>query len=108
LCDRCLQTDLEVNRQFNGYCFHGITAGGLRFVPELYHPSLPAGKARRATLCPYVCAATEGANAESNRVLRGGSWNVNHLDCRCACRLRRDPGSRHGVIDFRVCCALPS
>lgn len=42
------------------------------------------------------------------RVLRGGSWNNNRINCRCAYRNHNDPGNRNNNIGFRVCLAPTS
>ena len=36
---------------------------------------------------------------------RGGSWNNNRLNCRCAYRNNNAPGNRNNNIGFRVCVA---
>ncbi|MEO6563829.1 MAG: SUMF1/EgtB/PvdO family nonheme iron enzyme [Nitrosospira sp.] len=41
------------------------------------------------------------------RVLRGGSWDHDRGNARCAYRSRRYPGYRDGDVGFRVCSALP-
>jgi hypothetical protein len=38
----------------------------------------------------------------SARVLRGGSWDYDPLDCRSACRSDNPPASRSGLVGFRV------
>ncbi len=43
-----------------------------------------------------------GPGTGSNRVLRGGSWIDGPRFCRCACRSRSEPGSRHDIVGFRV------
>jgi formylglycine-generating enzyme required for sulfatase activity len=45
---------------------------------------------------------------DAPRVLRGGSWYGNRIDCRCACRYYGRPGYRGVDFGFRVCCAPPS
>jgi formylglycine-generating enzyme required for sulfatase activity len=43
------------------------------------------------------------AQAEgSNRVVRGGSWNNNARNCRCAYRNNAPPDNRNSNIGFRV------
>ena len=49
----------------------------------------------------------EDADAEGQRVLRGGSWDLNRLGCRGAYRSHVDPGRRLDDLGFRVCCAPP-
>ena len=39
---------------------------------------------------------------EGNRVLRGGSWNNNNDNARCAYRNRNNPNNRDNNIGFRV------
>ena len=41
------------------------------------------------------------------RLLRGGSWDYDPVDCRSADRSRDTPGNRLNVIGFRVVCLLP-
>ncbi len=38
----------------------------------------------------------------SNRVLRGGNWNGNALNCRSANRNHADPSNRNDNIGFRL------
>jgi formylglycine-generating enzyme required for sulfatase activity len=40
-------------------------------------------------------------DAGAGRVIRGGSWDGNARDCRCACRGQDAPGSRYGLLGFR-------
>ena len=50
----------------------------------------------------------EAAGPEVLRVLRGGSWYNGQWYARCACRLRRDPGSGLNDLGFRVVLAPPT
>ncbi|HUS48516.1 MAG TPA: formylglycine-generating enzyme family protein [Phycisphaerae bacterium] len=43
-----------------------------------------------------------GPASGEERVLRGGSWNLNPQICRSASRLRSTPGNRDGTFGFRV------
>ena len=45
-----------------------------------------------------------GASTGEHRVLRGGSWYNGGSDCRAACRVHDDPGSRDHDGGFRVVC----
>lgn len=45
-----------------------------------------------------------GESEESNRVLRGGSWNYNSRYCRSATRLNGRPDDRISRFGFRICC----
>ena len=47
----------------------------------------------------------QGPQNGSHRVLRGGSWYVNGLFCRSACRYRFEPGYRGYCFGFRVVCS---
>ncbi|MCB1929923.1 MAG: hypothetical protein KDH17_18070 [Rhodocyclaceae bacterium] len=38
-------------------------------------------------------------------MLRGGSWNNTHHDCRAANRNRNEPDNRNNNVGFRVCFA---
>jgi hypothetical protein len=49
----------------------------------------------------------EDAEADGPRLLRGGSWLLNRLDCRCASRDPYHPGDRFDDYGFRLCCAPP-
>ncbi|CDM96996.1 hypothetical protein B9S53_06155 [Arthrospira sp. O9.13F] len=40
-------------------------------------------------------------------MLRGGSWNNNPENCRCAYRNRNDPDNLNNNNGFRVACAPP-
>jgi formylglycine-generating enzyme required for sulfatase activity len=46
-------------------------------------------------------AWTSGSDSES-RLLRGGSWNINAINCRSAYRFRDDADFRSLNIGFRV------
>lgn len=84
---------------------HGDTPDGLRdmtgnvwdWTSSLYRPY------------PYdPDDGRENVQAEdAPRVLRGGSWSGDRDFCRCAFRLRDDPGSRVNDVGFRVCVAPP-
>ena len=41
----------------------------------------------------------------SHRVLRGGAFNNNQRNARCACRNRNNPNNRNRNNGFRVCVA---
>lgn len=45
---------------------------------------------------------TAGARSRIDRVLRGGSWNNNERNARCAYRNRNNPNNRNNNIGFRV------
>ncbi len=47
----------------------------------------------------------EGAT-ENRRLLRGGSWDNNPRNCRCADRGRLTPDYRNSYVGFRVCCSV--
>ncbi|MDR1534859.1 MAG: formylglycine-generating enzyme family protein [Planctomycetota bacterium] len=44
----------------------------------------------------------KGLGSGSNRVLRGGGWSYNPLNCRSATRTRNEPGNRDDGDGFRV------
>jgi formylglycine-generating enzyme required for sulfatase activity len=48
----------------------------------------------------------QGPDAGQYRVLRGGSWNLSPVLCRSANRGGVGPGSRYGLIGFRLCFCL--
>ena len=43
-----------------------------------------------------------GASSGSERVFRGGSWNLDASYCSVACRIKCDPGNRDVILGFRV------
>jgi hypothetical protein len=43
-----------------------------------------------------------GGRAAAARVVRGGSWNNNQMNARCACRNRNDPDNYNNNVGFRV------
>ncbi|MGE0129980.1 MAG: SUMF1/EgtB/PvdO family nonheme iron enzyme [Blastocatellales bacterium] len=47
----------------------------------------------------------QGPSSGTDRVVRGGSWGINHLYCRSASRNRYGPGSNYDFVGFRVVCA---
>jgi formylglycine-generating enzyme required for sulfatase activity len=46
----------------------------------------------------------EGPSSGSNRVVRGGRWDVSARDCRSADRSWDDPGNRGSALGFRLVC----
>ncbi|MCB0243024.1 MAG: SUMF1/EgtB/PvdO family nonheme iron enzyme [Anaerolineae bacterium] len=44
-----------------------------------------------------------GGQAHRRRVLRGGAFNNNENNVRCAARNRNNPNNRNDNIGFRVC-----
>jgi formylglycine-generating enzyme required for sulfatase activity len=59
----------------------------------------------------YSEAPTDGSaclagNKDTNRVLRGGSWNDSPRSCRSAIRLYDPPDLRYNLIGLRVVCSL--
>lgn len=46
----------------------------------------------------------KGPNAGNSRVCRGGSWDYGPVDCRSIGRGDHDPGSRNGLLGFRLVC----
>ena len=48
----------------------------------------------------------QGASSGSSRVLRGGSWDLNALNCRSAIRGYGEPSIRNYSVGFRVLCEL--
>ncbi|RDE49989.1 MAG: hypothetical protein DVS81_13600 [Candidatus Accumulibacter meliphilus] len=71
-----------------------------------------ARAARNATMQPpagFVAGAAERAViAGDSRVLRGGSWNNNGRNARCANRNRNEPDNRNQNIGFRFAPAQAS
>lgn len=60
----------------------------------------------------YEGAPTDGSAwldkiEESNRIIRGGSWDGNPRDCRSATRDLNWPEAHSYVVGFRVCCRVP-
>ncbi|HOT96341.1 MAG TPA: SUMF1/EgtB/PvdO family nonheme iron enzyme [bacterium] len=49
-----------------------------------------------------VLCCSEKGQVQKDRVLRGGSWNNNQNNVRCANRNRNNPGNRNDNIGFRV------
>lgn len=49
----------------------------------------------------------EDDGVDSPRVLRGGSWLNDRVNCRCAYRYEPYPSARGSSCGFRVCCAPP-
>ena len=52
-------------------------------------------------------AWVESDRTETNRVLRGGSWDFNPGNCRSACRINLTRDDFNGSVGFRVCCVPP-
>ena len=47
----------------------------------------------------------KGPPSGSFKVLRGGCWFFYERDCRCAYRLKREPGLRNCIFGFRLACS---
>ena len=47
-------------------------------------------------------ADPHGPETGSDRVVRGGAWDIYAQFCRSACRFRFDPGRRYRILGFRV------
>jgi formylglycine-generating enzyme required for sulfatase activity len=64
-----------------------------------------------STYQPYPYAADASREdpglVEARRVVRGGSWNLNHEDARCAYRSHDLPDLRNSNLGFRVVCVSP-
>ena len=43
-----------------------------------------------------------GPSSNSVRVLRGGSWDSKHMECRSVCRFSQEPERQFGDVGFRV------
>jgi hypothetical protein len=59
--------------------------------------------ARQQQLAGWVA----GAGSSRHRVLRGGSFNNNDRNVRCAVRNRNNPDNRNNNNGFRVCVVSP-
>ncbi len=42
------------------------------------------------------------------KLIRGGSWNNNPVNCRAAYRNNNTPGFRNNNVGFRVCVSVPA
>jgi formylglycine-generating enzyme required for sulfatase activity len=51
---------------------------------------------------PRLCAAALQGLTHTARVMRGGSWNNNPRNARCAYRNRNNPNNFNNNIGFRV------
>lgn len=51
---------------------------------------------------PYSPLGAEGAQAGRDRLLRGGSWNNNRNNARCAARNRNNPNNSNNNMGFRL------
>ena len=55
---------------------------------------------------PTDTRGLEADNINAYRLLRGGSWYLSPIACRCANRTKGDPDSRRSnLVSFRVVCA---
>jgi formylglycine-generating enzyme required for sulfatase activity len=68
---------------------------------DVWHPSPQAGPMDGN---PWL---EQEQGLQEHRLLRGGSWFIVPLYCRSASRHCCDPGVRHGLVGFRVCCLPP-
>lgn len=59
---------------------------------DWYQTAYPAGTA----------TDDRGPGTGSNRVNRGGAWNRDAQDCRCAIRYNSFPGGRYSHVGFRL------
>jgi len=53
-------------------------------------------------------SVSEGLIQEQARVVRGGSWNNNRNNARCAYRNRNEPDNFNNNVGFRVVCSTSS
>ena len=78
----------------NGFGLYDMHGNVYEWCEDIYDPEFYS-KPEAAGPDP-VCASGFGA-----RVLRGGCWNDNNLDCRSANRVRVDPGTRVNDMGLR-------
>jgi hypothetical protein len=55
-------------------------------------------------IMPDMMRAVSGVKPESGRVVRGGSFNNNQDNLRCAFRNRNNPDNRNNNRGFRLVC----
>lgn len=81
-------------RKPNAFGLHDVHGNVLEWCNDWYDPAA------------YRNSATGSANASvgigSERVIRGGCWNDEPIDCRCASRSMFTPDFRSNSIGFRV------
>jgi formylglycine-generating enzyme required for sulfatase activity len=80
----------------NGYGLYDMTGNMTVWCWDWYAAApYPAGS-------PYLGGANPtGAATGTLRVLRGGPWDINAFDARCAYRFFNDPGNAYGDLGFR-------
>ncbi|MCP4389822.1 MAG: SUMF1/EgtB/PvdO family nonheme iron enzyme [Gammaproteobacteria bacterium] len=62
--------------------------------------SCTAGRLRNLWRTCSVCSGWRSKTG-ADRVIRGGSWNNNARNCRCAYRNRNQPDNRNNNLGFR-------
>ena len=53
---------------------------------------------------PKTVSDPVGASEGESRVIRGGCWDYDYLDCRSACRQFKSPSFRDNTHGFRIVC----
>jgi len=73
------------------------------FNPQRVYLSVAKGKWQAKEMdLPFALCHWQGGIGSSNRVLRGGAFNNNDRNVRCAARNRNNPNNRNDNIGFRV------
>ncbi|MEF8711987.1 MAG: SUMF1/EgtB/PvdO family nonheme iron enzyme [Accumulibacter sp.] len=71
--------------------------------PSVCSPAATCQRSAEARYCRRRCKPA-GRPDTTRRVVRGGSWNNNRDNARCAYRNDNDPGNRNNNLGLRLVC----
>jgi formylglycine-generating enzyme required for sulfatase activity len=91
-------TDVGAFKVANAFGLYDMHGNVLEWCQDWWHDSYEGAPSDGSAWLSH------GEEEEERRVLRGGSWLSNPVDCRSAFRGRYTPGLRVNVVGFRVVC----